>query len=81
MRGIEVSQKTKILELLLNSPENTVSCSEFNKPPFFLYHKLSSRISDLKKMGYKIEFIKGDTIMECKYHLVQQKAKQLNLLV
>lgn len=62
-----MTQKETILQMLREAPNRTVSCSEFAK--VYAYHKLSSRCSDLKKLGHDIVFIKSDSIMSSKYWL------------
>lgn len=48
-----MSAKDLILERLKNHPEG-VSCRQFEEMKFGTYHKLASRISDLRKEGYQI---------------------------
>ena len=57
--------------MLRNAPNRTVDCKTFASE--YLFHKLSSRCSDLRKEMYDIKYIKGDTVMNGKYVLVYDK--------
>ena len=65
-----MSQKSKILSLLKASPEG-VSCRVFEAEGH-LYHKLSSRISDLAKEGYTIirQESHTESPMDARYKLI-----------
>ena len=53
------SQKNIILELLKSAPDHTVSCRTLSYS--FLFHKAASRISELRKEGFDIEYIPSET--------------------
>lgn len=65
-----MSQQSKILELLRAS--KTVSCRAFNAE--FLFHKLASRCSDLRKEGYDIRYNPSQTNspMDASYTLISE---------
>jgi len=67
-----LTQKDEILSMLEFGRQG-VACQEFADR--FLYHKLSSRISDLKNDGYNIKFIKGDSAMSGRYLLIASPLK------
>lgn len=66
------SQKQRILEILKLSYPNAVICRVFDRE--YLFHKLASRCSDLRKEGYKIEYIPSDTdsVMDASYRLIPE---------
>lgn len=53
------SQKQAILELLRHGQDRRVSCRVFAQA--YLYHKLSTRVSELNAQGYEIEYIPSDS--------------------
>lgn len=63
------SQKERILKMLKESPEG-VECYVFDRE--YLFHKLASRVSELKKQGYdiiRIESHDGE-VMKARYKLI-----------
>lgn len=65
---MKINQRERILEMLRNAPDRIVSCREFNSE--FLFHKLSSRISEINSRGFQIKYIKGPSVMDSRYELV-----------
>ena len=63
------SHKTIILEMLKSAPNQTISCRQLSYT--FLFHKAASRISELRKEGYDIEYIPGqtDSVLDAHYRL------------
>ena len=69
-----MTQKERILELLRSAIGRTVTCQQFADN--FLYHKISSRCSELNQSGYKIEYIAplpGQSYMSAAYKLTFDK--------
>ena len=74
-----MTQKDRILELLRGSPGRTVTCQDFADN--FLYHKISSRCSELNQSGYKIEYIApllGQSCMRGAYRLAFDKEMDID---
>lgn len=67
-----MSQKTQILYLPKEAPNHTISCRKLAH--LYLFHKAASRISDLKKEGYDIEYIpsKTDSPLDAFYKLKER---------
>lgn len=66
------SQCDQILALFRRSRDGVVSCRQFEKDR--LYHKLSTRCSDLRKKGYDIKLIPSHTAdpLDAAYQLVSE---------
>lgn len=60
--------KQAILEVLRNAKDRRACCRDFG----YLYHKLSTRISELNADGYEIEYIPSytDSPMDAQYQLI-----------
>lgn len=62
------SQKERIIEMLEQAPNNEITCAELARE--FLYHKAASRIGEIEReRGGRIEFIRGETVMDGRYRL------------
>lgn len=66
-----MTQKEFILQMLKDSQEG-VTCAEFERSRFGSFHKLASRISDLRQEGYDIIRIEShdNEVMKARYKLV-----------
>lgn len=65
---MKTSQANRILELLHESTGRVVTCGELASRG--LFHKGASRISELRKEGYVIEFVPGETWDKAYYHMM-----------
>lgn len=67
-----MSQKETILEMLKSSPNGIVSCRELASA--YLFHKAASRCSELRRLGYNIQYVKSitDSPMDAYYILLPE---------
>lgn len=73
-----MTQKESILEMLKSSPNGIVSCKEL--AAVYLFHKAASRISELRKLGHNIQFVKSitDSPMDAYYILLPEYKEESN---
>lgn len=73
-----MTKKEIILTTLRCAPNHTARCREFGQ---YVYHKLASRVSDLRKQGYVIEFIPSDTEspLDASYQLISEPLANIEI--
>lgn len=67
-----MSQKDTILSMFKSSLTGIVSCRELAGA--YLFHKAASRISELRKLGYNIQYVQSvtDSPMDAYYILMSE---------
>ena len=56
-----MSKKLQILEMLRAAKDRTLTIRQFIEYDAMIYHKLASRLSDLKSQGYVVRYIPSTT--------------------